>query len=176
MRFTIILVILLVTTAQLSFAKGSQSKGKIVSGGNTKPKYVVGLNFIGGKFGSGRFNSGAEIEIDIGLSSKISIAPRLGFADFDVFAPGASLRFGIFKGKRPHGFWVGPSLDFFFFNNRGNTRNQSKVIITPAGEFGWRYTFDFNLSLQALARVGFFLGDGSGFFSTLGVGVGFAFG
>ncbi len=175
MRMTLILTIFLVLATSFSFAKGSQSKGKVVSGGNTKPKYVVGLNFVGGKFGGGRFNSGAEAEIDIGLSSKISIAPRLGLADFDVFAPGASLRFGIIGGKRPHGFWIGPSLDFFFFNNRGNRGNQSKVVITPAGEFGWRYTFDFNLSLQALTRVGFFAGDGSGFFWALGVGVGYAF-
>ncbi|GMT48562.1 MAG: hypothetical protein IEMM0008_0101 [bacterium] len=167
MRFTLVFVIIMAFTVQLSFAKG---KGNVLSGGNTKPKYVIGLNFVGG-----HFNGGAEVEFDIGLSKGFSIAPRLGLNDFNFFSPGVSFRFGIIKGKRPHGFWVGPSVDFIFFNSR-YTGNRSRVVITPAAEFGWRYTFDFNLSLQALTRMGFYTGYGSGFFWVLGVGVGYAFG
>ncbi len=170
MRMTLILVMFFVLTAHFSFAKGGQSKGKILSGGNTKPKYVIGLNFVGG-----HFKGGAEVEFDIGLTRGFSLAPRLGLNDFNFIAPGISFRFGIIKGKRPHGFWVGPSIDFIFFDNRGIGGNQNKVILTPAAEFGWRYTFDFGLSLQPLTRLGVFLGDGSGFFWILGVGVGYAF-
>lgn len=144
-------------------------QSNVLPGGDTTRKPVLGLNFF---FGS--FNSGLELEVDLKITPKMSVAPRIGFADnLNAFAPGVSIRFGIIQGVRPHGFWVGPSAQFFFYNRKAN-RN---FIMAVAAEFGWRYTFDFGLSLTPFTRLGGQIGDvrGTAVFWDIGGGVGYAF-
>ncbi|MDH5681494.1 MAG: hypothetical protein OEZ36_07900 [Spirochaetota bacterium] len=155
------------------------SSKKILSGGDTKRNPVVGLNFMG----NGWF-FGGEVEVDFKMGDSMSLAPRLGLVGFNTFAPGVSLRFGIIDGKRPHGFWAGPAVDFIIYGsgtkwawNKNYTYTSGGVFFVPAGEFGWRYTFDFGLSLQALTRLGALLGGNAGnyFYWSLGPGVAYAF-
>jgi len=150
------------------------SKGDVKSGGDTSRNPVLGVNFIGGWGGFW----GGEIEVDFKMGDSMSLAPRIGGAGFNTLDVGASLRFGIIDGKRPHGFWVGPSLDLLFdsANKWGGGTGGWGLYIVPAAEFGWRYTFDFGLSLQPLIRAGVWVnGNGLWFYLTGGWGIGYAF-
>ncbi len=166
MKFSFKLVMLVFLMSLL--ASWSFAKGDVLSGGDTGRNPVLGVNFVFGKYWAG-----AELEVDIGLGKAISIAPRLGIARYAWVSPGCSLRFAIIKGQRPHGFWVGPSIDFIF--HEYNNDDDLGVIFTPAAEFGWRYTFDFGLSLQPFTRLGVYTGHETGFFWVLAVGIGYAF-
>ena len=138
----------------------------VLSGGDIDRNPVLGCNFLWGEFGGH-----LEVELDIGINKIFSIAPRLGVTDFNWFTTGCSFRFGIIKGIRPHGFWAGPSIDVILYKINKN----GDPIIVITGEFGWRYTFKFGLSLQPITRLGFYVGDSEGFYWNLGVGVGYAF-
>ncbi len=141
--------------------------GSTRSGGDTGRNPVISFNLYGGEF-----QLTGEVEIDIRLTNSFSIAPRAAYISFDWWAPGVSLRFGIIEGVRPHGFWIGPSCDFIFHRFNGETN----LIITPAAEFGWRYTFGFGFSLQIFTRLGARIGYGpDGFFWGVGAGIGYAF-
>lgn len=159
--------IILIFTFLIIFASSGYTND-ILPGGATERKPVLSLNFMGGTY-----DAGLELEIDFNLNESMSLAPRLGLSHMEWFAPGVSLRFGIIKGKRPHGFWVGPSMDFIV-SDRGSN-NSTRIILTPAAEFGWRYTFDFGLSITPMARLGFYVGDGDGAFWSTGLGLGYAF-
>lgn len=158
----ILITLLLLGITSYSFAN------EVLPGGDTDRNPVLGINFFGGN------DLGIEFEIDIALSSVISLAPRVGITDFDWFSPGISVRFGIIKGERPHGFWIGPSADFIIITNRGPLKEDA-FVVAISGEFGWRYTFDFGLSLQAFTRWGYYFGDGNGLFWRLGIGAAYAF-
>jgi hypothetical protein len=188
------LTLVLFSLAQLSFA------ASVLSGGNTDNRYVVGANFVGGTFG---FQ--LEVEGDIGINESFSIAPRIGGTGFGsihssslssnyssnkgeigvtewaAFLIGVSARFGIIQGLRPHGFWIGPSMDIIFTKYHkikiGGYDKKSLVIFTPSAEFGWRYTFDFGLSLQALIRLGFYFDTNTtiGLYGLGGIGIGYSF-
>ncbi len=167
---TSLIIINLISLLSLgnSFAKPSD---KTLSGGDTKRNPVIGLNFFWGKF-----KGAAEIEGDIRIHKIISIAPRIGLDQSNYFTPGVSLRFGIIKGKRPHGFWVGPALDFIFYRTTDVFGNKTTHLNpTLTAEFGYRYTFKFGLSLLAMARGGWFFNAGGGFYWITGPGVGYAF-
>ncbi|MDH4128265.1 MAG: hypothetical protein OEV44_05890 [Spirochaetota bacterium] len=176
-RVLVLLVSLVMLTFFMLGINNSFAKGGTLSGGDTKRNPVLGLNFIGG-----HYDFGTEVEVDFKVGSAMSIAPRLGLTGFNWISPGVSVRFAIIEGVRPHGFWVGPSCDLIFgkYKNRWNAvtgqwENKTFLAIAPAVEFGWRYTFDFGLSLQPLTRLGVYLGDGTGFFWVAGFGVGYAF-
>jgi hypothetical protein len=51
------------------------------------------------------------------------------------------------------------------------------AIFTPSVEFGWRYTFGFGLSFQALMRLGLHIDTNItlGFYGLVGIGVGYSF-
>ena len=154
----------LIVTALLMVAVYAFPKGDALAGGATGKNPAVTLNLLVGDLDRG------ELEVDFKLGDKMSLAPRL-FSDFDWYnGLGASLRFGIAGGKRPHGLWVGPSLEFIFWD----TIFKKSTQITLAGEFGWRYTLDFGLTLQPLIRIGFGSG-GIDLYGQAGAGIGYAF-
>ncbi len=191
-----IFTLVLFSLAQLSFADS------VLSGGDTDRKYVIGINLTGGVFG---FQ--IELEGDIGLGKSISIAPRLGgtglssppssilsnnyssspseigVRNWPAFLLGISGRFAIIKGVRPHGFWIGPSMDIIFSTYHRlklpslTYDNKFLIIFTPSAEFGWRYTFDFGLSLQVMVRLGLHIDTNAtlGFYGLGGMGVGYSF-
>ncbi len=173
-------IIILALIAFISFpifadVHGTDTSGAPIQGGDIDRNPAIGLNFLGGVF-----KWGAEFELDFALSRKISLAPRLGLMDFGWFAPGLSVRFAIIKGKRPHGFWIGPAVDFIFASDReidnGIYRRDSEFLVGVSGEFGYKYTFSFGLYLQALVRFGYFFAkEHPGFYWTGGVGAGYAF-
>ena len=99
---------------------------------------------------------------------------------------GIAARFGIIKGVRPHGFWAGPAVDVNIVFIKKLVEEYEEyldedvkkafALFVPSAEFGWRYTFDFGLSLTAHIRIGAYVGKFSGFYLGTYWGVGYAIG
>mgnify|MGYP006902047580 CR=1 FL=1 len=113
-----------------------------------------------------------ELEVDFKVAGFFSIAPRLGTGGFDFFSFGSAFRFG-FTNSRPHGLWIGPAIDFFIGGDHAGKKNAFKIAIT--GELGWRYTFNFGLSLAPYVRLGAHILETSGFMWGLGLNIGYSF-
>jgi hypothetical protein len=195
-RITKILIFILLLSV---LVKPSFAKQSVLAGGDTDRAYVIDFNVMVGVFGLQ-----LEGEMDIRINESVSIAPRGGviglaltdgslfsgsFVDkgievksWPAYMAGISARFAVIKGVRPHGFWVGPSMDVIFgfyreSNMYGLSAKKLLITFTPSAEFGWRYTFSFGLSFQALVRFGLWVDTGQslGFYGIGGVGIGYSF-
>lgn len=140
-----------------------------VDGGDVDRNPVLSFSFFGRYFGTG-----GEVEVDIGLASWLSLAPRMGFNDYWL-SPGISLRFGLI-GIRPHGFWLGPSFDFYYHTWNVPPPDERTIFVVPTLEIGYRYTFLIGLSLTGFMRFGAYTWKGYGYFYWGGgFGIGYAF-